>query len=124
MAEWDQMAVVDEELSLQLATMSLDKCIRFCPLLHAMADADGKVDEPGMHIVRGMAKLLNVNLEDRGMSSAGRGVLRDIKRMKEPEGNAVALKVFAPTWLLLPVPVIVHCAKRRFCDSSCQAGAQ
>ena len=37
---------------LQLAQLSghvaKDKRIRFCPLLHAMADADGKVEEAGM----------------------------------------------------------------------------
>lgn len=106
MAEWDQMAVVDEEFSRQLAIMSLDKRIRFCQLLHAMAMADGKVVDAEMDVVEEMAEIMRVNLEDSALSVAGRGALRDIKRMNEAEGDAEALKKYAPTWLFLPVSVL------------------
>lgn len=104
--EWDEEPSLDAELHAQLEAMPKDKRIRFCQLLHAMADADGKVVEAEMDLVRELAKVLRVNLMDEGSYIGNRGALRDFHRMKGAIGDVSALRAFCPTWLYLPLPVL------------------
>ena len=104
--EWDREPVLDAELHAQLRAMPKDKRIRFCQLLHAMADADGKVVEAEMDLVRELAKVLMVKLMDEGLHIGDRGALRDHYRMRDASRDASALRTYCPTWLYLPLPVL------------------
>lgn len=104
--EWDGEPVLNAELKAQLEAMPKDKRIRFCQLLHAMADADGRVAEAELNVVHEMAKVLRVKLMDEGSYIGDRGALRDHHRMNDAVGDVSALRAFCPTWLYLPLPVL------------------
>ena len=106
LAGMEGISMMDEELSERLQTMPIDKRMRFCQLLYAMADADGKVLDMELDLIREVAKTLRVRLEDEGFYIGMRGALRDRPRMQAAAGDVAALREFAPSWLYLPFPVL------------------
>ena len=105
--EWDEEGVqMDGDLRSHLWELHRDKRVRMVQLLHKLSLVDGRTDPMEMEWIEAFAKELRVSLDDPMVGAGNRGALTDWRRMRDAEGDPVALAAFAPSTLFLPLPVI------------------